>query len=401
METICATGSGSALRGIKPQEHRVASFPLKNSAPAATKKGVSLAYRPMLWRHDPTRAWDGARVGERQMKSLRLAFDAMMDARAAPLEAAGPDKAARLALVQRHGDFSQAYSTAVQEGLRHFGDRQGYIAYGAKMGSRIALGDPVAEREFWPELIGGFIEKAGRPCFAEISHETATILAARGYLDWYDFSGHKKEKARYASHWLRRNGYRIVEEPELPGAAEAAGALSAQWRCSRIVHRREMAFMNRPFPTTPDPLMRRFLLLSPEGAPVSLLYFDPVFSDGKVIGYVAVFKRRLSDVTAHAEIGITKHAVDLFRQEGRKVVLLSLAPFADPRPSGFPESTAFRWAMGQLYRSRVVNQRVFNVQGHAEQRRRLYGRTIPRYFAWGCGSPFLHLVSLLRLCKAI
>ncbi|WP_312860698.1 hypothetical protein [Neoaquamicrobium sediminum] len=78
------------------------------------------------------------------MRSLRLAFDAMMDARAAPLEAAGPDKAARLALVQRHGDFSQAYSTAVQEGLRHFGDGHGYIAYGAKMGSRIALGDPVA-----------------------------------------------------------------------------------------------------------------------------------------------------------------------------------------------------------------------------------------------------------------
>ncbi|MBX9450937.1 MAG: DUF2156 domain-containing protein [Mesorhizobium sp.] len=347
------------------------------------------------------------------MRSLRLAFDAMMDARAAPLEAAGPDKAARLALVQRHGDFSQAYSTAVQEGLRHFGDGHGYIAYGAKMGSRIALGDPVAEHDHWPELIDRFIEEAGRPCFAEISHETAAILAARGYrvarigfdtaldLDWYDFSGPKKEKARYAAHWLRRNGYSIVEEHELPGAADAVAALSAQWRCSRIVHRREMAFMNRPFPTTPDPLMRRFLLLAPDGAPVSLLYFDPVFSDGKLIGYVAVFKRRLPDATPHAEIGITTHAVEIFKREGRKVVLLSLAPFADPRPSGFPESAAFRWAMGQLYRSAAVNRRVFNVQGHAEQRRRLYGRTIPRYFAWGCGSPFLHLVSLLRLCKAI
>lgn len=353
------------------------------------------------------------RVGERRMRSLRLAFDAMMDARAAPLAAAGPDGAARAALVQRHGNFSQAYSTAVQEGLRHFGDGHGYIAYGAKMGSRIALGDPVAAAERWPELIGRFIEEGGRPCFAEISHETASILAGQGYrvarigfdtaldLEHYDFAGPKKEKARYASHWLRRNGYRIVEEHELAGAADAVAALSAQWRCSRIVHRREMAFMNRPFPTGPDPLMRRFLLLSPEGAPVSLLYFDPVFSDGAVVGYVAVFKRRLPGVTPHAEIGITRHAVDAFKQEGRSVVLLSLAPFADPRPSGFPESAAFRWAMERLYRSPAVNQRVFNVQGHAEQRRRLYGRAIPRYFAWGCGSPFMHLVSLLRLCKAI
>lgn len=347
------------------------------------------------------------------MRGVRLAFDAMMDARAAPMEAAAPDAAARLAAVRRHGDFSQAYSTAVQPGLRHFGDAGGYIAYGEKMGSRIALGDPVAPRERWPELLAGFVKAAGRPCFAEISHETAVLLAPLGYriarigfdtaldLAAYDFSGPKKEKVRYAQNWLARNGYAIVEEQELEGAHDAALALSAQWRCTRVVKRREMAFMNRPFPTKPDPLMRRFLLLSPEGSVVALLYFDPLFEDGAVVGYVAVFKRRHPDATNTAELGLLKHAIDVFRQEGCATVTLSLAPFADTRPSGFPESACFRWMLGRLYQSQLVNRKVFNVQGHAEQRRRLYGRQIPRYFAWGCGSPFVHLITLLRLCKAV
>lgn len=347
------------------------------------------------------------------MRSLRRAFDAMMDARAAPVPAAVLDAGGRLALVKRFGNFSQAYSTAVQAGLRHYGDAEGYIAYGQKMGSRIALGDPVAAPGRWPALLSAFVEAAGRPCFAEISHETASILAPMGYrvarmgfdtaldLDAYDFTGPKKEKARYAQSWLARHGYRIAEEHELDDAGEAAAALSVQWRCARIVHRREMAFMNRPFPAGPDPLTRRFLLLSPEGRTVSLLYFDPLFEDGVTVGYVAVFKRRHPDATANAELGLLKHAVDLFRHEGRAIVTLSLAPLASPGPSGFAESAPFRWALARLYASKAVNARVFNLQGHAEQRRRLHGRAIPRYFAWGCGSPFVHLVSLLRLCKAI
>src|SRR5690606_38166257 len=112
-------------------------------------------------------------------------------------------------------------------------------------------------------------------------------------LQTYDFAGPSKERIRYAANWLAKHGYRIVEAHELPGSGEALAALSARWRDTRTVKRREMAFMNRPFPTEPDPLMRRFVLVSPEGVAIALLYFDPVFEDGEIVGYVAVFKRRL------------------------------------------------------------------------------------------------------------
>ena len=343
---------------------------------------------------------------------VRRVFDRLMDSRVAAISDAGLDKSTRIEIARRHGDFTQAYSTAVQDGLRHFGDADGYIAYGIRMGSVIALADPVAPTERRPQLIADFVAAADRPSFAEISHETATILSGLGYkiagmgydtaldLGGYDFSGKRMERIRHAAHWLARHGYSIVEVDDLPDPETAVATLSKEWRGSRPVKRREMAFMNRPLSLEPDPLMRRFVLVSPQGDAVALVWFDPVFSGGEAIGYVATFKRRLPDAPSHAEYGIMKRAIDLFREEGRAHVFLSLAPLADPGPSGFAESAAFRRTAEAMFRSSLINRKIFNIQGHAEQRRRFYGRKIPRYFAWAKGSPFVHFISLLRLCKA-
>src|SRR5690606_6205567 len=122
----------------------------------------------------------------------------------------------------------------------------------------------VAARERSPDLLAGFVRDGKSPTFAEISQETAEILAGMGYrvtrlgydtaldLQTYDFAGPSKERIRYAANWLAKHGYRIVEAHELPGSGEALAALSARWRDTRTVKRREMAFMNRPFPTEPD-----------------------------------------------------------------------------------------------------------------------------------------------------
>lgn len=346
------------------------------------------------------------------MRAVRRRFDAMMDRRAAAIPRAALTLDQRLELVRRHGDFSLAYSTAVQDGLDRFGDEGGYLAFGTKMGSVIALGDPVAPKARHAALLADFIAAAGRPCFAEIGPKTAAILAGLGYriahmgvdtvldLATYDFSGKRKETVRYSERWLEKHGYRMVEEHELEDAAAAVEELSRRWRASRIVRRREMAFLNRPFPTAPDPAQRRFLLVDPQGDVVSLLYFDPIHRDGAIVGYLTAFKRKLPDATNHAEIGLTKRAVDTFGREGREMVTLGLSPLAGAAPSGHPESAAFRWAMGRLYESSLVNGRIFNLKGHAALKRRFHGREEPRYFAWGRGSPFVHFLSLLRLSKA-
>lgn len=319
---------------------------------------------------------------------------------------------ARMSAFHEWGGHSLAYSASTQKGLEHFGDAQGFIAYGRLMGQAVALGDPVAPEPARDALLGRFIEAAGAPSFAEVTPATAGLLAARGYrvmrmgvdsvldLATYDFSGRRKETVRYSERWLAKNGYRIGETAEFPEQAEAILALSREWREGRIVKRREMAFLNRPFPKREEPLTRRFVLLSPENRPVSLLFFDPISRGGEVTGYLTAFKRRVADVTSHAEIGLTKHAVDRFKGEGRQTVTLGLSPLLDVEPSGFTESELFRKLVARLYASPTVNRRVFNLQGHAAFKRRFHAREEPRFFAWKRGAPVMPFLALLRLSRA-
>jgi lysylphosphatidylglycerol synthetase-like protein (DUF2156 family) len=342
----------------------------------------------------------------------RKLIDRFLDRNLADLPEAPLSEGDRLALVSRHGDFSLAYSTAVQTGLRHFGDARGYVAHSAKMGSLIALGDPVCAPDDKARLLDAFVGAAKTPVFAEIRRETAQHLAARGYrvammgidsaldLQTYDFAGKRKETVRYSERWLDKKGYRIAEAEEVDGAEAMIRDLSERWRASRIVRKREMAFLNRPLPEAGGPMMRRFVLVEPDGRIGCLLYFDPICRGGDVIGYLTAFKRKLPDTTSHAEIGLTKRAADIFKAEGKEVLMLGLSPLCDVEASGFAESRAFRAILQRLYRSGAVNRKVFNLQGHAAFKRRFHGREEPRYLAWNAGSPFAHFIALMRLSKA-
>lgn len=346
------------------------------------------------------------------LKAIRLLNDKAAERRWRSVPRIELDLERRLSLVQRYGDFSLAYSTAVQPVLSYFGDTDGYIAFAAKAGSLIALGEPVAQRERRHELIRQFVERS-RPCFADISLETAALLAGMGYkisqigieteldVQTHDFSAPNMKKVRYAARWLHNNGFSIVNEEDAPEARDAIHDLSRQWRESRIVNRRETSFLNRPFTGEPEPLTRRKLLRHADGRFVAMMYFDPIFRDGKVIGYLTAFKRKLPGASPYTELGMTKLAVDKFREEGIITLMLGLSPLARHGPSGFSESAALRGLMDRMYRSAYVNENIFNLQGHAAFKRRFHGIETPRFFASGSGSPVIHGLNLLRLSRFV
>lgn len=192
----------------------------------------------------------------------------------------------------------------------------------------------------------------------------------------------------------------MTEDPGGLADADDVRRLSDEWRAGRIVARREMAFLNRPFPILPGPGMRRFVLLDPDGKLTAVLDFDPISSDGKVTGYTTAFKRKLAGATPHAEIGLTKFAVDQFRKEGISSVTLGLSPLADMAPSGFPESVFWRGAFSRAFDSRLVNRHRFNLQGQAAFKRRFHGVEEPAYIAFKRGTA-TGMLALLRLLKAI
>ena len=284
------------------------------------------------------------------MTSLRNRIDDFLDRRAPAVPAASLADEQRLALLRRHGDFSLAYSTATQDGLSYFGGQDGYIAFQTKMGRHFVLGDPVADPAARAGLLARFVEAAGAPWFVQVGPRTAETLAGLGYLvnrlgfdtalplPATDFSGSRNETVRYSERWLGKKGFVLAEDDGTLVSAAEVEALSTEWRAGRIVSRREMAFLNRPFLVTPGPLMRRFVLTDDAGKLVALLDYDPMFSDGEVIGYTTAFKRKVAGATPHAEIGLTKFSVDRFRAEGVPNVTLGLSPLAAIAPAALPKA---------------------------------------------------------------
>jgi lysylphosphatidylglycerol synthetase-like protein (DUF2156 family) len=346
------------------------------------------------------------------MPSLRNVMDSLFDRRVTIKANAGLSDCQKLKLCQKHGDFSLAYSTAVQPNLQHFGDDNGYIAYATKMGHVFALGDPVAPHGERAAYIERFVATASKPCFVQIGQSTAEVLSGLGYrinhmgvdtrltLATHHFAGKKNETVRYSERWLLNKNYSIVECDGTVTDAQQIRDLSNDWRAGRIVSRREMCFLNRPFLADLAPHMRRFVIIDPRQKPVAILDFDPIFSGGEVTGYTAAFKRKLTGTTPHAEVGLTKFATDRFREEGRTLVTLGLSPLAAIAASGFAESKIWRSLFQRAFSSERVNAKIFNLQGQAAFKRRFHGEEQPMFMAFKRGTP-MEMIALLRLLKTL
>lgn len=316
----------------------------------------------------------------------------------------------RLSLLEAHGNFSLAYSTAVQPLLNYFGDRSGYIAFRQRWGVTFVLGDPMADATRWGELLRDFGAEFPRSVFCQISSTTAQHLAEAGYLinefgvdtklrlNDYSLAGKEKEWLRYAYNWVQRRDYQIHEAEFSNAEATEVEALSEAWRKTRTVKRKEVRFLNRPIVLDPEKDVRRFFLRNVKGEMEAFVFFDPLYFQGKVKGYVTTFKRRHPGATQYAEQAIMKHAIETFKAEGIDEIRLGLSPCAWIDDQDFESSRFAAWLMRSMFQSRFINRYAYNLVGHAEYKRRFRGSEEKTYFASRSRVPFRSLAGLVGLC---
>lgn len=315
--------------------------------------------------------------------------------------------------LRRHGDFALAYQCAVDPTLSHFGDRRGFIAYARKMGYAFALGDPLADETAVNSLLDDFVRVMRGPTFVGIGEATAERLAARGFLvthlghdtildlAGHSFAGGANKPIRYASSWIASNGMRVAERRFEEFPQQAIRQLSRSWRESRVNFRREVGFLNRRLQTRSEADVRTFFAVDESDSPVGFIVFDPVFRNGTVVGYLASSKRRDPERAAYLDLGIMRHAIDVFRDEGREAVWLGLSPAAGLHRGPFRDSALLHKAMAAGYASPRVNRRIFNFAGIAAYKKRFRGRETPAYVASPPGSELMRLVALLRIVRLI
>jgi lysylphosphatidylglycerol synthetase-like protein (DUF2156 family) len=348
------------------------------------------------------------------MGKIRDRIDGLLDTRLPNIPLADLSRDERIALVRRHGDFSTAWTSAVQTDLRYFGGADGYLAFATKMGEIAVLGDPVIAADRRRVFLQSFLAVAPRASFAEISEAVAGELADLGHgvsrigvdpvlhLNARTFDGGDMKSIRYADRWLEKNGYRVEEISDPAAALSLAERFNESWRRSRVVRKREMGFINRQlgFGEAGD-LIRRFFVFDANGAPICWILFDPMLSGGTVTGYVTALKRRIPDAPPYAELGLTKRCAEIFRDEGAQKLSLGLAPLAALGPSGFWELSLYRAMLRLLGDSGLANRKLFNFQAQAVFKRRFHGVEDGRYFAYSRGFPLMPTIALARLTRMI
>jgi phosphatidylglycerol lysyltransferase len=327
------------------------------------------------------------------------------DAPAAAIRDGNVSVERRLSFLRQHGSFTLAYSAAVQRGLDYFGDENGFIAYRMVGGTALVLADPVAAVADRAKLIREFLAVQPKVSFWQVSRPTAEILASMGFVVnemgtdiRIDLPGYKRKSLRHDFNRATRAGTVIKEASAAEIGIDAIRDVSDRWRRMRTFKEREVAFLNRPIVLEDEPDVRKFFAFDRDGKLVAFAYYDPIYEDGRVVGYSTSFKRRLPEADANICNGLLHVAMESFRAEGRKCLYLGLSPMADIEDKDFRPnkllSAVFRWS----FASPLFNRYVYPLKGHASHKRDYRGTAEHTYFAFRSGFSLAHVEKMLRAC---
>jgi lysylphosphatidylglycerol synthetase-like protein (DUF2156 family) len=259
----------------------------------------------------------------------------------AHVEDQSASQAVRLEHLQQYGKGSLAYS-ALQEGLKYFTHDLGFVAYRQLddgPGSVVVLSDPICSKANLRAFMDEFLKVKNDPIFLHISHETAEICNEKGFtvnqlgvetfIDIQEFNlvGNKKQQLRNARNGGNKDGLKVIEIEEMSvDLLKAFKRISDEWMQEKVANANEMRFLVRPMVYVDEIDVRKFVALKDEKI-VGFCVFDPMYEEGKVMGYIANQLRSSWNSTYSVVDYIILEAMDKFKAEGKKSLSLGLSPF--------------------------------------------------------------------------
>ena len=244
-------------------------------------------------------------------------------------------------LFLNHGDFTMAYSVVVDENIALFESGHGILGYADTGKMRLFVGDPMCTQKNIDGLVDAFLEHSAgaRVVGLQCSRETGEAFHRRGYnatlmgvetiLDvaGFDLKGKRKTKVR---RWVNtaRNAGLMVTEGRVEGNQARMREISRQWlECKPS---EELKILLRPMPNHDTPHARVFFAADDEMQ--GFVVFDPMFRDGRVMGYYADICRFSKTAPNGTFDLIINTALDVFRAEGVEQLSFGLSPLAEVRP---------------------------------------------------------------------
>ena len=257
-----------------------------------------------------------------------------------------------LSYIRQFGTGSMAYSS-LQEGLQAYRqDCDGFVAHepvDERNRTTICLSDPICAQDSRKTLLEGFVRKFKNPVFLHISKETAEILQSMGFyinemgtetiinVQEFSLKGDKKEFLRSQRNRALRDNVQVVEPQNGEVSAKTMRAISESWMKNKASGN-ELSFLARPAVYEEEPDVRRFFAVKDDNV-IGFVFFDPMYKDGKVIGYLVNFLRTCVQTSYSVCDFIIVEAIARFKAEGLQFLSLGFSPFADVDDSGGFAST--------------------------------------------------------------
>jgi len=316
--------------------------------------------------------------------------------------------------LKQHGREALSYAT-LQAGMEYFIDDCGYIAYTtaqhpvfARLPKKLAFSDPVCAPGDYARIIQNFLAANPRAVFACVSEPCAVALREQGFkvncigsepelpIQSYNTAGNWKELdlIKRGRNEAKREGIVIREETIESVNREELNALSAQWIGTKKVNDREIwIYARRPvFEFEED--VRKFVAYDREGRVAGFVFYDPMYREGKVVGYAANISRCNEKRFGRLATAIHMEAMERFKPEGKEILNLCLSPFINLEQGKFNDDFG-----AKLFFKLSVQygNEIYNFQGLAFHKSKYRGNENPLYFAsngpWPSNDVYLAFLS--------
>lgn len=300
--------------------------------------------------------------------------------------------------LRQHGREALSYAT-LQEGMEYFLDDCGYIAFVtarhpvfARQPKRIVLCDPLSAQADYGKIIGHFLEENPRALFVVISEKCAETLRGMGFkancigyeselpIQTYNTQGNWKELdlIKRARNEARRLGIAIREENVEAVRKEQFESITARWIATKKVNDREIWFFARRPVFEHEEDVRKFMAYDQEGRLTGFAFYDPIYRDGRVIGYSDVISRCDEQQFGRLATAIHMVAMEQFKTEGKEVFNLNLAPFVKLDLGKYNDD----WFMKFFFQlSARFGNDIYNFQGLSFHKSKYRGVEKPIYCA--------------------
>ena len=310
----------------------------------------------------------------------------------------------RIECLKQHGRHSMSFS-ALQPNMRYFDlENVGYIAYRKKWGNVVCLGDPVCRMEDRGQLLDAFLKKYPKPIFIQVTPSFAELVHERtGFyatqfgketsieLSKWSTSGKKKQVIRTAINHAVKEGVTVKESY----GDLAYRELSDNWLKTRKCKSREIVFLIRPMEMDYTEGTRRFFAYQ-NNEMIGFVFFDPVYENGDVIGYVPNISRASEKFPQGIFYMLMAKAFETFKAEGVPNVYLGLSPLALDYPPKQHESKTLRLMLELT--GKHLNF-LYNFKGIDFTKSRFRGVEEPTYVIHNNRMPAKAFLSMFRICN--